>query len=136
MGCTDGEFVVAGGHKGRHLNAEVQRVRIWSRALTLAELTTVSQCRTATAEMLFGGAFPHELHAEYILDGSYNNMVATDVKSLVGSGEFVRGGMCGYERCPEMSPENCPLVKDRLLNFNTTESCEAFARFNFCRRAG
>lgn len=142
---NDGQFVVAGGHKGRPLNGEAQHVRLWSRALTEAELFTVSKCGMPTAETFFGGPFPHDLHADYTLDqdlansvSSDSNSVGSDIKSLlsaIGTARFVRGGLCGYDHCPEASPDGCPLVKNRQLNFNSTTACETFARFNFCRRA-
>jgi len=144
----DGQFVVGGGYKSRPLNAEVMHVRLWSRALTQADLTTVSQCRMPSAETIFGETFPHDLHANYILDGNLSNSVASEISALAQSrsnstnssnsttSPFVRGGLCGHDHCPEASPEGCPLVKKRQLTFNSTAACDEFARFNFCRRAG
>jgi hypothetical protein len=135
----DGEFVVAGGYLGIPLDAEVQNVRLWSRALTPEELLTSSTCRGPTAEQMFGGEFPHELQADYIFDGDYLNAAGTDIASIVPSSvnaSFVRGGRCGYETCPEADDNGCPLVRNRQLRFNTTDGCETFARFNFCRTAG
>merc|ERR1740130_248251 len=93
------------------------------------------------ASTLFGKPFPHDLYGDFTLDGSFSNNVVDDagkevLPSLISTGGFVRGGQCGHMRCPESSDDGCPLVKNRELNFNSSEDCTSFARFNFCRRAG
>jgi len=55
--------------------------------------------------------------------------------SRSNGGDFTRGGMCNFDECPAISPENlCPL--ERSLRFMTVEECEAFATFNYCRKSG
>jgi hypothetical protein len=145
--CQDGQLVVAGGYQSQPIHAEVQRFRIWSRALAPEELVIASQCRMPDPSTLFGGPFPHDLYADFKLDGSFSNEVGvTDLRtlhpsvknnqSLFNAGEFRRGGRCNYDRCPEASEHGCPVMRNRQLNFNSTEACETFARFNFCRIAG
>lgn len=137
--AQDGQLVIGGGQLGRSLNAEVQHFRLWSRALTVQDLVTVSKCGMPGPATLFGGPFPHDLYADFVLDGSYSNSVnpMQYLQTLTGGyGDFVRGGLCGYPYCPEASEHGCPLMKNRQLNFNSTDACESFARFNFCRRAG
>lgn len=55
--------------------------------------------------------------------------------SRTNGGDFIRGGICNFDECPAISPENlCPL--ERSLRFMTEEECEAFASFNYCRLSG
>eukprot|EP00913_Durusdinium_trenchii_P019498 g18329.t1 len=55
--------------------------------------------------------------------------------SRLNGGDFIRGGVCNFDACPSISPQNlCPL--ERSVRFMSIEECEAFASFNYCRLSG
>jgi len=65
---------------------------------------------------------------------SYTNAMDHHLSRLNG-GDFIRGGLCDFSACPAISPETlCPL--ERSVAFFSTDECEAFASFNYCRQAG
>lgn len=50
-------------------------------------------------------------------------------------GAFVKGGVCSHNQCPSSSPgRGCPLGRE--VRFESQDSCEDFAAWNFCRKAG
>lgn len=135
----DNQVIFGGGRLGTPLSCEVSRVRFWSRALMASELEQIWHCEMPSVSALFGGPFPHSLQARYDLNGNLSNTAGTAFASLKDSqsqGEFSRGGACNKERCPEASPEGCPLIRSRVIFFSSPEKCNAFAAFNFCRKAG
>lgn len=85
-------------------------------------------------------------NATYYIDAQWGSLDVGTIagKSLGGDGEgasaggeFVMGGPCHHARCPASSPDTgCPLMQNQEVKFNSRESCEDFAAWNFCSLAG
>jgi len=160
----DGQFVLCGGLNGTAIDCQVQDFRFWNRALSHTQVRAVQPCKLPDLRGVMGGAFPYGLAAWYRFDGSFENSApastypAAEGRDAASSGfpmfnldgdqreeyrnrgalgRFARGGRCAYPRCPAADPETrCPLVPSSELRFNNPQDCAAYARLNFCRRAG
>jgi len=134
----DGQLVVGGGYKGRAIHGEVSRFRIWSLPLTASQIQQLRGCSLPSLPSLVGGGWPFGLRAAYILNGTYEDTAGTGFQALekVSEGQFIVGGLCSTERCPEKSSDGCLHVSGRELFFDSIENCESFARYVHCTVAG
>eukprot|EP00928_Gymnodinium_smaydae_P018813 TRINITY_DN17171_c1_g3_i1.p1 TRINITY_DN17171_c1_g3~~TRINITY_DN17171_c1_g3_i1.p1 ORF type:complete len:553 (-),score=89.55 TRINITY_DN17171_c1_g3_i1:91-1749(-) len=143
--AMDGNLQVGGGLLGRPLDAQISRFRLWSRGLDDALLAAVRGCTwPASLSALLGGAYPHNLEADYSLRGHVANSVTGTRDAVSGTGiidlvqvrgAFEVGGVCGpYGSCPYWSVDKCPLA--RQVPFVSLKRCVEFSEWTFCTLAG
>lgn len=71
---TNGQFLAAGGHRGRPVDCQASHLKLWSAALTVQQLAQVQdRCAQRTAESVMGGTYPYSLHAYWLLSGNGRN---------------------------------------------------------------